>query len=126
MVDRTEAPAREGVSLTHAETTSAAPEPSSRSATRPLIVVVGNPNVGKTTLFNRLTGQRARVGNYPGVTVERRSGILRLSSRGAPKREAELVDVPGAYSLSARSAEEEIALFATLGLNGNPKPALVL
>jgi ferrous iron transport protein B len=126
LVDRTEAPAREGVSLTHAETTSAAPEPSSRSATRPLIVVVGNPNVGKTTLFNRLTGQRARVGNYPGVTVERRSGILRLPSRGAPKREAELVDVPGAYSLSARSAEEEIALFAALGLNGNPKPALVL
>lgn len=45
----------------------------------PMAVVVGNPNVGKTTLFNRLTGQNARVGNYPGITVERRSGTDRKS-----------------------------------------------
>lgn len=54
-------------------------EPDAR-ASRPLVVVVGNPNVGKTTLFNRLTGQNARVGNYPGITVERRVGTLRSSA----------------------------------------------
>jgi ferrous iron transport protein B len=92
-------------------------------AERPLVVLVGNPNVGKTTLFNRLTGQNARVGNYPGITVERRSGKLRAS--GA-EGDLELVDVPGAYSLSARSAEEQIAINAVLGFGGNPKPALVV
>ena len=48
----------------------------------PLVLLVGNPNAGKTTLFNRLTGQNARIGNYPGVTVERRSGELALGRRG--------------------------------------------
>ena len=83
-------------------------------------MLVGNPNVGKTTLFNRLTGERARIGNYPGVTVERRSGRLEL----ADGRKLEVVDVPGAYSLSARSAEEQIALEAVLGLDENPRPSL--
>ncbi|HVR18165.1 MAG TPA: FeoB small GTPase domain-containing protein, partial [Polyangiaceae bacterium] len=54
----------------------------------PLVVLVGNPNVGKTTLYNQLTGERARIGNYPGVTVERRSGKLRL----ADGRKLEIVD----------------------------------
>ncbi len=85
----------------------------------PLVGIVGNPNVGKTTLFNRLTGQNARVGNYPGVTVERRSG--KVEHRG---QHFELVDVPGAYSLSARSAEEQIALQAILGISGNARPGL--
>ena len=87
--------------------------------TPPLVVIVGNPNVGKTTLFNRLTGQNARIGNYPGVTVERRSGKVEHDGRSF-----ELVDVPGAYSLSARSVEEQIALAAILGLSGNPRPSL--
>jgi ferrous iron transport protein B len=86
----------------------------------PLVVIVGNPNVGKTTLYNRLTGERARIGNYPGVTVERRSGRLRL----ADGRKVELVDLPGAYSLSARSAEEQIALEAVVGLDEFPQPSL--
>ncbi|MBI5495042.1 MAG: ferrous iron transport protein B [Deltaproteobacteria bacterium] len=94
---------------------------------RPLVVVVGNPNVGKTSLFNLLTGQNARVGNYPGITVERRSGTVRLAGPpGAADLEAELVDIPGTYSLSARSAEEQLAIDAILGLNGNPPPALVV
>lgn len=87
----------------------------------PTVLLVGNPNVGKTTLFNALTGQQARVGNYPGVTVERRSAILPLNGTAI-----ELVDVPGAYSLSARSAEEQVALDAALGLGRHPKPALVV
>jgi len=92
---------------------------------RPMVAVVGNPNTGKTTLFNRLTGQRARVGNYPGVTVDRRSGRARLRS-GSSAVEVEVFDVPGCYSLSARSAEEEIAIDAILGWKGNPRPDLVL
>lgn len=89
----------------------------------PLIAVMGNPNTGKTTLFNRLTGQNARVGNYPGITVERRVGSAKL---GAAARTVELLDVPGTYSLNARSPEEEIAIESALGLSGNPEPDLVL
>src|SRR5690606_29789620 len=74
------------------------------------VVLLGNPNVGKTTLFNALTGENARVGNYPGVTVERRVGRWPLSNETV-----ELVDVPGTYSLSARSTEEQVALEAALG-----------
>jgi ferrous iron transport protein B len=85
------------------------------------VLLLGNPNVGKTTLFNALTGQNERVGNYPGVTVERRAGHLR-----GVEVEVEIVDVPGAYSLSARSMEEQIALQAALGLFGNPKPSLAV
>lgn len=85
------------------------------------MLLIGNPNTGKTTLFNRLTGQSARIGNYPGITVERRSGDLVLRRDGR-QRTLEVVDVPGAYSLSARSAEEQIALAAVLGWAGNPHP----
>lgn len=93
-------------------------------ALRP-IVVVGNPNVGKTTLFNLLTKQNARVGNYPGVTVERRVGRLRCEG-AETLLNVEVVDVPGTYSLSARSAEEQIALQAILGLAENPEPSLII
>jgi ferrous iron transport protein B len=98
-----------------------APRRTEPAAPSPVVIVVGNPNTGKTTLFNRLTGQNAHVGNYPGITVERRAGKLRLGAR-----EVEVVDVPGAYSLSARSPEEQIALNAILGLEGHPKPDLVV
>jgi len=100
-------------------------EPKFDVSDRPLVLVVGNPNVGKTTLFNRLTGQNARVGNYPGITVERRSGTL-LRDRNDSLDVVEVVDVPGAYSLSARSMEEQIAFNAILGLEGNPTPDLVV
>jgi ferrous iron transport protein B len=98
---------------------------------RPLVAVVGNPNTGKTTLFNRLTGQQARVANYPGVTVDRRSGTLRLPSPDRDKgdrtiTEVEVLDVPGAYSMSARSGEEQIAINAVMGLEGYEAPSLVV
>ena len=67
------------------------------------IALVGNPNSGKTTLFNALTGARQRVGNYPGVTVERKEGRLRLEDR-----ELSCVDLPGTYSLTGRSADERV------------------
>src|SRR6187431_369809 len=94
------------------------------AARTPLALLIGNPNTGKTTLFNRLTGQNARIGNYPGITVERRSGDLKL--REGEPRVIEVVDVPGAYSLSARSAEEQIALSAVLGWAENPRPDLCI
>ncbi len=93
------------------------------AAPAPLILLIGNPNTGKSTLFNRLTGQNVRVGNYPGITVERRSGELTLRA-GSASRLVEVVDVPGAYSLAARSPEEQIALSAVLGWAENPKPDL--
>src|SRR5204862_557118 len=87
------------------------------------VVVAGNPNVGKTALYNFLTRQSGRVGNYPGVTVDRHVG--RLAGGGDSDR-IEISDVPGTYSLSARSAEEQIAINAVLGLGGNPKPDLAV
>lgn len=100
--------------------TKVAPAPSRR------VLVVGNPNVGKTTLFNHLTRENARVGNYPGVTVERRSGRL-IDDKGSGDGPAvEIVDVPGSYSLSARSVEEQIAISAVLGLGEHPKPDLAI
>jgi len=89
---------------------------------RPLVAIAGNPNAGKTTLFNVLTGSRDRVGNYPGVTVERRAGDMTVPGHGA----VELVDIPGTYSLVARTGEEQIALEALLGLDGARAPDAVL
>ena len=68
------------------------------------IVLAGNPNCGKTTIFNSLTGARQHVGNYPGVTVESKSGIFSIGDM-----EIELVDLPGIYSLSSNSPEEAVA-----------------
>jgi ferrous iron transport protein B len=68
--------------------------------------LVGGPNSGKTTLFNALTGLRGRVGNYPGVTVERREGLCQVGERR--QREAVVVDLPGTYSLDALSPDEEV------------------
>jgi ferrous iron transport protein B len=88
----------------------------------PIALLVGNPNVGKTSLFNRLARRNERVGNYPGITVERRSAEMSLPSG----RRVVVCDVPGAYSLSARSSEEQIALLAMLGWADNPRPDLVI
>ena len=76
----------------------------------PLIAVAGNPNAGKSALFNALTGARQKVGNYPGVTVERHAGRLVL-----PQGEASIVDLPGAYGLEATSPDEEVTRSVLLG-----------
>jgi len=77
----------------------------------PLYALVGNPNCGKTTVFNALTGLRQKVGNYPGVTVEKKEGRLRLPDGGA----ASLIDLPGLYSLTPRSPDEAISRDVLLG-----------
>jgi ferrous iron transport protein B len=63
------------------------------------MAIVGNPNSGKTTVFNALTGMRQKVGNYPGVTVEKKEGQIRLVSG----ENITLIDLPGVYSLTPRS-----------------------
>jgi ferrous iron transport protein B len=75
-----------------------------------VVAVVGNPNVGKTTLFNALTGLSQVTGNYPGVTVERKAGTMRLNGASAS-----LIDLPGTYSLAARSPDEMIVVDVLLG-----------
>ena len=80
---------------------SSSPRPSPR-----YVVLTGNPNCGKTTLFNALTGLRAKVGNYPGVTVERKEGRLLAAPKDSP---VIVLDLPGTYSLSPQSLDEQIA-----------------
>jgi len=70
------------------------------------VALAGNPNAGKTSIFNALTGLRQKVANYPGVTVERKEGFWALSAELPPAR---LIDLPGLYSLDAASLDEQIA-----------------
>ena len=89
----------------------------------PYVVLTGNPNCGKTTLFNALTGLRAKVGNYAGVTVERKEGRL----LGAPIGEIKILDLPGTYSLSPQSLDEQISRDVLLHrLTELPAPALIV
>ena len=75
------------------------------------VLLVGNPNAGKTTLFNALTGLRAKTANFPGTTVERRTANLSLNGRTV-----RLVDLPGLYSLTPTSPEQELAREALAGV----------
>jgi ferrous iron transport protein B len=78
------------------------------------VALIGNPNTGKSSLFNALCGGQARVGNYPGVTVEHKSARMLLGSDKQDKQIViELVDLPGTYSLSARSFRRDAGCIAT-------------
>jgi ferrous iron transport protein B len=98
--------------------------PERRVATTPLrVALIGNPNTGKTTLFNALTGLRQRVGNFAGVTVERVEGSYRMPDG----QEITVLDLPGSYSLSAGSPDEQIALDVLLGRDSDHwRPQVVL
>ena len=92
-------------------------------ATRLTVALIGNPNSGKTTLFNALTGLRQKVANYPGVTVEKKTGTFRTQHG----EEAGVIDLPGTYSLLPQSPDEEVARDVLLGLvPGTPKPDAVV
>src|SRR5262245_32462212 len=88
------------------------------------VVLTGNPNSGKTTVFNGLTGMRAKVGNYAGVTVERKEGRL----LGAPAElNARVLDLPGTYSLSPQSLDEQISRDVLLNrLPELPAPSVIV
>ena len=73
------------------------------------IALAGNPNCGKTTLFNALTGSNQFVGNWPGVTVEKKEGKLKKSYSAGSTEEIVIMDLPGIYSLSPYTLEEVVA-----------------
>jgi ferrous iron transport protein B len=86
------------------------------------VAIIGNPNSGKSTLFNRLTGLRQTTGNYPGVTVEKHIGTVQLANSAIS-----LIDLPGAYCLSGQSLDERIAVNVLLGrLPGQAQPDAIL
>jgi ferrous iron transport protein B len=101
----------------------AVPSPRAAPARAPLVAILGNPNSGKSTLFNRLTGLRAKVGNYPGVTVEKKVGTCTLPSG----RRVDVLDLPGTYSLHPGSPDEMIVRDVLFGLHSDtPSPDLVV
>ncbi len=87
------------------------------------VAIAGNPNTGKTTIFNALTGLRQKVGNYPGVTVEKKTGRF-FGSHGETM---ELIDLPGSYSLQVRSPDEAVARDLLLGrVEGERRPDIII
>ncbi|MFP5235445.1 MAG: ferrous iron transporter B [Acidobacteriota bacterium] len=87
------------------------------------VVLIGPPNAGKSTLFNRLTGLRQKVANYPGVTVEQRMGVM----AGVGRDDLTLIDLPGVYSLTPYSEDARVAVDVLKGkMPGSPKPDAVL
>ncbi len=99
------------------------PPPASPPESAPVIALVGNPNAGKTAMFNAFTGARQKVGNYPGVTVERHAGKIMMGD-GRP---AELIDLPGTYSLTPHSPDEAVTRDVLLGRQlGEQKPDVIL
>src|SRR6476646_1366717 len=86
------------------------------------VALVGNPNAGKSTLFNALSGLRQHVGNYPGVTVEMKKG--RFAHAGIEFR---VIDLPGTYSLAPRSPDEMVSVDLLLGhLTGEQRPDVIV
>src|SRR3954463_7143056 len=87
------------------------------------VALAGNPNSGKTTIFNALTGLRQKVANYPGVTVEKKTGRCKLPDG----RKADVIDLPGTYSLISRSPDEQVAMEVLRGLRKDtPAPDVVI
>ncbi|MDX1272494.1 FeoB small GTPase domain-containing protein, partial [Bizionia paragorgiae] len=82
------------------------------------VALIGNPNTGKTSVFNALTGLNQKVGNYPGITVEKKEGICKLP-RGV---KAHIIDLPGTYSLNASSLDENVVIELLLNKNDKDFP----
>ncbi|MEZ5435056.1 MAG: FeoB small GTPase domain-containing protein, partial [Verrucomicrobiales bacterium] len=93
-------------------------EPPEDKSKQFMLALCGNPNVGKTTLFNRLTGLRAQTANFPGTTIERKIGTLKLGDE-----KITVLDLPGMYSFNAATAEEQISADVLVGrAKGMSKP----
>src|ERR1700690_2155529 len=100
-----------------------APAPARQTAPPHVVAIIGPPNSGKSTLFNRLTGLRQKVANYPGVTVEQRIGKL----SGIGRSDLVLIDLPGIYSLSSYTEDARVAVEVLHGtMPGTPAPDAVL
>lgn len=82
------------------------------------VALIGNPNVGKTSVFNQLTGLNQQVGNYPGITVEKKQGIAKISN----DVKAKIIDLPGTYSLNASSIDENVVIELLLNRNDEDFP----
>ena len=82
------------------------------------VALIGNPNTGKTSVFNALTGLNQKVGNYPGITVEKKEGVCKLP-RGI---KAHIIDLPGTYSLNASSLDENVVIELLLNKNDKDFP----
>jgi ferrous iron transport protein B len=94
-----------------------------KAGTLKTVVLIGPPNSGKSTLFNRLTGLRQKVANYPGVTVEQRMGVM----TGVGREDLTLIDLPGIYSLSPYSEDARVSIDVLRGkMPGTPQPDAVL
>ncbi len=105
------------------ETPAFVPPPAPPAGTLRTVVLIGPPNSGKSTLFNRLTGLRQKVANYPGVTVEQRMGLM----AGVGRDDLTLIDLPGVYSLTPYSEDSRVAVDVLRGkMPGTPKPDAVL
>jgi ferrous iron transport protein B len=92
------------------------------------VALAGNPNSGKTTIFNALTGLRQKVANYPGVTVEKKTGRCKLPATSTHEaRWINMIDLPGTYSLISRSPDEQVAMEVLRGLREDtPAPDVVV
>src|SRR3984885_6005366 len=86
------------------------------------IALVGNPNSGKSSLFNALTGLNQKVGNFPGVTVDKKTGVSRISE----SLSAHILDLPGTYSLYPKSADEQVTYEVLLNQNNADRPDLII
>jgi ferrous iron transport protein B len=86
------------------------------------IALVGNPNSGKSTLFNVLTGLNQKIGNFPGVTVEKKTGYFKLPDQ----RSVQITDLPGTYSFYPKSRDERIVLDALSDNSGGDFPDLII
>lgn len=86
------------------------------------VALIGNPNTGKTSVFNHLTGLNQQVGNYPGITVEKKIGICKLSQH----QKAKIIDLPGTYSLNASSLDESVVIELLMNKNGEDYPDVAI
>src|SRR3954447_21734600 len=93
-------------------------KPSTSKTATLTVALAGNPNSGKTTIFNALTGLRQKVGNYPGVTVEKKTGRCRLDDGTW----IDIIDLPGTYSVISRSPDEVVAMEVLRGLRKDTPP----